>query len=247
MFQLFKYFLSFSTARFFYFVHSLAFFNSYRAVHDDISSVRTVPVLLNRSHRYCAFPMLSRLLLQSSLLLILLTAPTASLRALPSFADEYQLKAVFLYNFANFISWPEYAFASAETPFLICILGNAPFGEHLDSTVRDQQAKDRYLHIKRLSPAQLSQASDCHILFISSLDNTTLADVYRLTCRFPILTVSEQDQFIDSGGMIRFYNLNKRVRLEINPEAIEQVGLKADANLLNLSKITRASLAICSE
>ncbi len=246
MFQLFKHLVSFSTASVSYFVHSLAFLSQYRVLSDCVSYLRTDRILPTRSHRYCFFPM-PRLLLQSSLLLILLTAPAAHLRAIPSFADEYQLKAVFLYNFANFISWPERAFASADTPFLICILGSDPFGEHLDSTVKDQQARERFLKITRLSPTQLSQVSDCHILFISNLENTTLTDIYRLTCRYPILTVSEDEQFIDSGGMIRFYNLNKRVRLEINPEAIEQVGLKADANLLNLSKITRASLAICPE
>lgn len=247
MFQLFKHLLKFSTVGLSYFVHSLMFFSKCRVVANDVHRLNTGQVLLKRPSRVQIFFSGLRLLLQSAILLILLSVPTTQLQAIPSFADEYQLKAVFLYNFANFINWPEHVFANAETPFMICILGDDPFGEYLDIMIEEQQAKGRDLTISRLTDTQLSKINDCHILFISKLTNNSLMEIYHSTCRYPILTVSEDDNFMNSGGMIRFFNLNKRVRLEINPEAIEQTGLKADANLLNLSKITRASLAICPE
>ncbi|OUD13854.1 YfiR family protein [Thioflexithrix psekupsensis] len=165
--------------------------------------------------------------------------------ATPSFAEEYQLKAVFLYNFANFIHWPPSVFEDEQTPFSICLLGDDPFGLQLEAAIEDQQARGRNLVVHRL--AHWLEVSDCHILFISDSQQQYFADIYQFTCRYPILTVAEHDRFIESGGMIRFFNSNKRVRLEINPNAIDQTGLKADANLLNLSKITRSALAACSE
>lgn len=162
-----------------------------------------------------------------------------------TFANEYQLKAVFLYNFANFINWPNTAFTDEDSPFLICILGDDPFQEELDITIEDQEARGRTLEVVRFKT--FDKVSACHILFISESQQFSLAEIYRFTCQYPILTVSESDYFIDYGGMIRFYNVNQRVRLEINPDAVEQTGLKADANLLNLSKITRSPLAVCPE
>jgi hypothetical protein len=165
--------------------------------------------------------------------------------AAPSFAEEYQLKAVFLYNFANFIHWPPSVFEGEQTPFSICLLGDDPFGLQLEAAIEDQQARGRNLIVRRLE--HWSEVGSCHILFISDSQQRNFVEIYQFTCRYPILTVAEHEDFIELGGMIRFFNSNKRVRLEINPNAIDQTGLKADANLLNLSKITRPALAACSE
>src|ERR1700721_2428538 len=45
---------------------------------------------------------------------------------------EYQVKAVFVYNFSHFVEWPAQAFAAANAPFVIGILGGDPFGANLD-------------------------------------------------------------------------------------------------------------------
>ena len=36
---------------------------------------------------------------------------------------EYQVKAAFLLNFTKFVEWPAAAFAAADSPIAICILG----------------------------------------------------------------------------------------------------------------------------
>ena len=46
-----------------------------------------------------------------------------------SFADsfqEYQVKAVFLFNFAKFVEWPAAAFKDAQSSITLCILGKDP-------------------------------------------------------------------------------------------------------------------------
>jgi hypothetical protein len=59
--------------------------------------------------------------------------------------QEYQLKAVFLFNFAQFVEWPASAFPSPETPLVIGVLGEDPFGPYLDETVRGEKVNDRPL------------------------------------------------------------------------------------------------------
>ncbi|MEE4248694.1 MAG: YfiR family protein, partial [Kangiellaceae bacterium] len=103
-----------------------------------------------------------------------------------TFANEYQLKAVFLYNFANFINWPSTAFADENSPFLICVLGDDPFQEDLDLTIEDQEARGRALEVARFEG--YDEVAPCHILFISESQQFNLAEIYRFTCQYPILT-----------------------------------------------------------
>src|SRR5205809_5754821 len=49
-------------------------------------------------------------------------------------ASEYDVKAVFLFNFAQFVEWPAEAFPAADTPRVIGDHGDDPFGRAQDQT-----------------------------------------------------------------------------------------------------------------
>ena len=49
---------------------------------------------------------------------------------------EYQLKAVFLYNFAQFVDWPSNSFNGDDAPLVIGIMGEDPFGAYLRKQYR---------------------------------------------------------------------------------------------------------------
>jgi len=59
-------------------------------------------------------------------LLIALLIGASNLGARP--ATEYEVKAVFLFNFAKFVEWPSDAFANDSDPLVIGIVGDNPFG-----------------------------------------------------------------------------------------------------------------------
>jgi len=48
------------------------------------------------------------------------------------FEREKNIKAAYLYNFANFVDWPEET-ASQNEILNICVLGTDPFGKSLDA------------------------------------------------------------------------------------------------------------------
>jgi len=159
--------------------------------------------------------------------------------AVPPAAKEYQIKAVFLFNFVNFMSWPSSAFNSKSEPFSICVIGTDPFGIYLDFTTDGQTAKGgRELKIKRLKD-NLREIRNCHILFISDSEQNNLNTLFERTRDLPILTVSDIDNFVKKGGMVKFFSRNNKIRLGVNPDAIKTEGLIANANLLNLSQIIR--------
>ena len=47
---------------------------------------------------------------------------------LPTVPGEYDVKAVFLFNFSQFVDWPTPALADPQAPLVIGVLGNDPFG-----------------------------------------------------------------------------------------------------------------------
>jgi len=153
-------------------------------------------------------------------------------------AREYQIKAVFLYNFANFVSWPPTHLRDRED-YKMCVLGNDPFGIILDATINNQQAGDRKLTVRRYRLSQLKQTQTCHILFISRSEQDALEDIFRFTNQFPILTVSDIESFTFKCGMIEFFKVKKKIRISVNLPALKQLGLKADANLLKLAHIAK--------
>jgi hypothetical protein len=64
-------------------------------------------------------------------------------------ANEYQVKAAFLYNFAKFIDWPPSAFSDAKEPLEICVYGHDPFGTALEDTLLGKAIGDRRVGLGR--------------------------------------------------------------------------------------------------
>src|SRR5258708_35454074 len=52
---------------------------------------------------------------------------------------EYQLKAVFIFNFTQFVEWPASSFPTDQAPIVIGILGKNPFGGYLGEIVSGEK------------------------------------------------------------------------------------------------------------
>jgi hypothetical protein len=76
--------------------------------------------------------------------------------------QEYVVKAVFLFNFAQFVEWPAEAVGDAHGPLVIGILGKDPFGARLDETVSGETVNGRPLEVRRFG--SVDEALECHIL-----------------------------------------------------------------------------------
>ena len=76
---------------------------------------------------------------------------------------EYQVKAVFLYNFSRFVEWPETAFADPKSPFVVGVFGFDPFGADLDEAVRGESVRGHPLVVRRVrnAPRRRRTARSC--------------------------------------------------------------------------------------
>lgn len=152
--------------------------------------------------------------------------------------NEYQVKAVFLFNFAQFVQWPSEAFAGPESPLVIGVLGDDPFGKYLDDTVRGERINNHPLVVQRYS--SLKDVRACQVLFISASESPNLQRVVDGLKSRSILTVGDVENFSRDGGMIRFITENHKLRLAINVEAAKAAHLTISSKLLRPARIVTA-------
>ena len=169
--------------------------------------------------------------------LLLLGGLDASAQTGPS--REYQVKAVFLFNFAQFVEWPAAAFAAANSPLVIGILGGDPFGAYLDETVRDEKVNNRPLEIQRYHG--VDQIKTCHVLFISRSEANRLEQILVGLKDRSILIVGDGDDFVQRGGMVRLATAQNKIRLIINVNAAKAARLTISSKLLRAAELVTAS------
>jgi hypothetical protein len=148
---------------------------------------------------------------------------------------EYQVKAVFVFNFSQFVEWPHEAFASDEQSFVIGVLGSDPFGERLDEAIKGEVVNDHPLVIRRFSHIEDVQA--CQILFIDRSQSAQLPRILSALDHRSILTVSDVDKASERGVMIQFATQDNRIRLRINVDSARAAGLTISSKLLRPAEI----------
>ncbi|HWF19874.1 MAG TPA: YfiR family protein [Verrucomicrobiae bacterium] len=148
--------------------------------------------------------------------------------------SEYQVKAAFLYNFAKFVKWPESAFAQTNSPIKIGILGEDPFGGNLDLAIKGKTINGHPLSVIELSSPD--EMKNFQIIFVCRKPKRNLVATLAHLNNASVLTVSETDDFLKAGGMIKFVMENARVRFEINDSAATRSGLTISSKLLNVAR-----------
>jgi YfiR/HmsC-like len=172
-------------------------------------------------------------LLRISAALLLVCA--ARLGAQTGKASEAQVKAVFLFNFAQFVDWPPEAVPDSQAPLVIGILGADPFGDFLDATVRGERRGARPFAVQRYQ--RVEDITRCDILFINRSAGDAPEEILARLKNRPILTVSDADRFAERGGMIRFVTDRGRIRLQINPVSAEAAHLTISSKLLRVAEV----------
>ena len=153
--------------------------------------------------------------------------------------SEHQVKAAFLYNFANFVEWPDGALGPPGSPFRVCVVGTDPFGGALDDAFRDQTVQGRRVQIAR--GATLAALGRCHILFLPQSEQPHWPELLKALGGAPTLTVADGPPLVRQGGMVNFVVEAKRVRFEINRGAAEHAGLRISSKLLALARIVESA------
>jgi YfiR/HmsC-like len=168
---------------------------------------------------------------------VLLALGAAPARAqAPAAPTEYQVKAVFLFNFSQFVDWPAGSFPDGRAPLVIGVLGKDPFGATLDEIVRGETVNGRPLEVRRYGSAE--QIDDaCHILFIERSQEERFDGVLAALKGRSVLTVGDFEGFARRGGIIRFVTVGNKIRLRVNLAAAQDAKLTISSKLLRPAQI----------
>jgi hypothetical protein len=150
---------------------------------------------------------------------------------------EYQIKGAMILNFIKFVQWPEKSpdqllNDKTDTTLTIGIIGKDNFGNTLDQ-IEGRKIGNKKLSVRHIK--SLNQLSGCQILFISESEAHRTYQILRATSGMPILTIGEDEDFIQLGGIIRFYDEKNHIRFEVNQTAALKSDLKLSVKLLEVA------------
>ena len=145
---------------------------------------------------------------------------------------EYSVKANYLVRFAAFVEWPPRAFATPQSPVVLCVVGHDPFRETLDTAARAQTAYGRALAVRR--PRTREAAAACHVLYVGQGGGGLVPEG-----RGSILLVTDSAAPQAERGMIHFVLNENRVRFHIDLQDASRAGLSISSRLLNLALSVR--------
>jgi hypothetical protein len=152
-------------------------------------------------------------------------------------ASEYSVKAAYLSKFGAFVDWPPTAFSSSNSPIVICVAGEDPFGSVLDRTVGGERIGSRPVEVKRLAKVEKNQG--CQILFLGGSRRQSTAEALRLVNGAPVLTVTN-GQRNQAPGIIDFTITGNHVRFTVDPDAAARAGLTISSKLLSVAVAVRS-------
>ena len=151
----------------------------------------------------------------------------------------YALKAAFVYQFPQFVDWPDEAWRDARQ-FEICVAAPNPFGEELARLVKGESLHGRPLEVRVVNPG--GAVSSCHLLFIGAPAQAVFGAIPKENSTRPMLTVGEAPEFLDQGGMIVLKIVDRRVRFEVHLSHARRAGLRISSQLLALAQSVRGSV-----
>ena len=150
---------------------------------------------------------------------------------------EYRLKAAFVARFPEFVEWPPPAW-QGRTTLDMCVLTPNPFGKDLPDLVGGQSVRGRAVVIHEVQPD--APLDLCHVLYVTRGAEGRGAILHRAAV-LPILTISDEPTFLDTGGIIQLNVVDNRIRFDISYSAADRVGLRLSSQLLRLAVNVRGA------
>ena len=172
-----------------------------------------------------------------SLCIIIALSINTPLSIAANFSD-HQIKAMFLFNFASFVRWPQEAFEEETSPFVFCATNaQSPIVKTLLDVIEGESVNSHKLVLK--APFKPAELASCHILFLEKTDLVHYQHQLPSLSAASLLTVSDTPNFVDSGGLIELSQHRTKIKPTINTSQLEHSKLTISSTLLRLANIYR--------
>lgn len=166
------------------------------------------------------------------LILLVLSLPATVASQIVPVENPNRVKAAFLRNFAHYVTWPAQVFPDSQAPWHICILGEDPLSEVVETTVKGRTEQGRPFKVFRANTPD--ELPSCQIIFIAYQDPAKRRAALDKLKGKAVLTVGDAPEFLHEGGIIRF-QVDDRVRMSINLDQARAVSLTIPTRMLEVS------------
>ncbi len=144
-----------------------------------------------------------------------------------------QFKAVFLYNFAGYVTWPE---DQPSEALVVEILGESEVELLLRDIAGKRQVNGRPLEVR--VAADPRQVGPCHLLYVPAGQADRLGAIGEKVRRQPVLTVTDDPEAAARGdAAISFVIVEGKLKFVINRQVLSEAHLRASSHLLKLAII----------
>ena len=154
---------------------------------------------------------------------------------LPTFAqslEEQSVLAALALNIVRFSTWPPKSQMKQSINF--CVIGDNRVQQSFIG-INNKTVGNLTLQVINLS--RLRNFEECHVLYVSNLKQNILLQVFAEIKKRPLLTIGEDYDFAEQGGMIGLENVNGKIILHVNMAAVREANLNISSRLLKLAKI----------
>lgn len=202
--------------------------SSFLATSMNVLKVCTLCVCKSvlRGANYRKLPEKSLVVLLSSLLVGHLPAAYASDNR---YAD-YQLKAAFILNFPNFITWPK---SSDDEKSIICTFSDDAVADSIEMLLASPQMAERNARIRFFRNPDIDM--HCDLAFVGVKAKNRIAEIISPRQSSHTLIVSDIPNYAVSGGMIELALVDARIQVILNREVMNSRGFIVDSRLLQLT------------
>ncbi|MGZ8213545.1 MAG: YfiR family protein, partial [Methylosarcina sp.] len=94
-----------------------------------------------------------------------------------------------------------------------------------------------FLHVIQMNRSL--HLEQCNMIYVSELEEINVVQLFSLIAGQPILSIGEQDSFLEQGGLVNLQMKEGKINIQVNLEALTRSGIKISSRVLALTSIMR--------
>lgn len=141
------------------------------------------------------------------------------------------IKAVFVYKFTAYVTWPD----DGSKPFTIAVLGDNSMLAPLKAIAEKKTVDTRRLVIRECK--KIDEIAGSQILLISDSMDGRLDAILKKAEAEKMLTIGSDPGLAKKGTAIDFFVSDNRVGFEMNLSAVKRSGLSVSSQLVKLATL----------
>jgi len=145
---------------------------------------------------------------------------------------EARLKAVFIYNFLSYTTWPD---DNPDEPYRIVVLGETPVTGNLAEIASNRKVGEREVLVEQAS--DWNDLRNCHVLYIAPDEMDSIAGILQSFGKEPILTISDRVSPGSINTALSFYLEDGKLRFQVDLDRIRDSRLHLSSQLLKLARV----------